>query len=122
MGFLLGLLNPLGAITKSIAQAYAAKQNAETDQERIQSEQQIKTLEARRDVMVAEARNPGNVIMRGLLALPPAFVIAKILIWDKALGQWTGGHTDSISPDLWHIVMIVYGFYFLDNIVRRVAR
>jgi hypothetical protein len=35
------------------------------------------------------------------------------LIWDKALGDWTGGHTDALDPNLWQVIMATVGFYFL---------
>lgn len=118
MGFLLSLINPIGKIAESLAQAYAAKQSATTDQERIAADAKIKTLEARRDVLVAESRHPGNVIMRGLLALPVAAILWKIFVWDKCLGL---GAT-TMSPDTWHVVWIVLGFYFLAEIANRVTR
>lgn len=118
MGFLLSLINPLGGIAKAIAAAYAARQNATTDRDRIDADQQIKTLEARRDVLVAEARSPGNIIMRALLAVPVVAILWKLFIWDKCLG-W--GST-TMSADTWHVVWVVLGFYFVDNIIQRITR
>lgn len=120
MMWLLRLINPLGGVIKELGDAYIAKQNATTDQERIVADVKIKSLEARRDALVAEARSPINMIARCVLSAPPAVCIGKILIWDKAFGQWTGGHTDAIAPELWHVIMIVYGFYFLSEIASRI--
>ena len=52
-------------------------------------------------------------MIRSWLATGPAFLLTKIYIYDKALGQWTGGHTDPLDPNLWNVVMVVLGFYFL---------
>lgn len=117
--FLVGLINPLSAIAGKIADYKIVEAKAETDQERIHAQERIKALEAKRDVLVAEANMPGNIIMRAWLAFPPSVVVAKILIWDKALGQWTHGHTDALDPNLWWLVMAVYGFYFVQQITNR---
>jgi hypothetical protein len=37
----------------------------------------------------------------------------KLYVYDKALGQWTGGHTDALDPNLWTVVTATIGFYFL---------
>lgn len=113
----LNLLNPLGAIGKSLAEAYAAKQNATTDQARIAADATIKTLEARRDVLVAESRHPWNVAMRGFLAMPTGILLWKVMVWDKTIGGFT-----AVSEDVWHVVWIVLGFYFLSEITNRIMR
>lgn len=113
MDWLLALIDPVKAISQAIANAYIAKQNAVTEQAKVEADTLVKTLEARRDVLVAEAHTPWNVLMRAWLALPPSFVVAKILVWDKALGSVTHGHTDPLDPNMWYLVMGIYGFYFL---------
>lgn len=120
LGFIGGMINPIERIASKIADYKIAQQNAQTDQERIHAQERISALEAKRDVLVAEANMPGNILMRAWLAFPPSFVVAKILVWDKALGQWTGGHTDALDPNLWWLVTSVYGFYFLSKIVDRI--
>ncbi len=112
----LSLLGGLPAIIQQIAAAHTAKANALTDQDRIAADVQIKTLEAKRDVMVAESRSPWNQIMRSLYALPPGIYLAKLYIWDKVLG-W--GSTDGLSPLLETILLTVVSFYFLQDIAER---
>jgi hypothetical protein len=51
-----------------------------------------------------------------------SILIGKVLVWDKALGQWTGGRTDALDPNLWQVVMVVLGFYFLSETVSRVLK
>lgn len=100
----------IGAITTSIADAYVAARNAETEQERIHAEQRVRTLEARRDVMIAEAPNRLNTWVRAGFALPFMIYYAKLVLWDKVLGL---GVTDALSADLKDISKAVIGFYFL---------
>lgn len=111
---LLGLVDPIEKITEAIIKARADALNAATEQERIASQERVATLQARRDALIAEAGvSRANMIVRAVMAMPVAIVLWKILVWDKALGQWTGGHTDSLSPELWNVVSVVMGFYFL---------
>ena len=106
---ILGLLSGFLPIASQIAGAYKAKEQAKSDRARVEAEERIKTLEARRDVMVAEG-SPINAWIRALIALPVAIYYAKIFLWDKVLG-W--GVTDPLSPELTQVSQIVLGFYFL---------
>lgn len=119
MGFLislLGFIDPISKITGQIADAFAKKVDAQTERERIAADEEIKTLEARRAVLVAESGTPINALIRGWLVFPPSLYIAKIFVWDKVLG-W--GSTDDLSNNLWWIVTIVYGFYFVSSSVPK---
>ena len=109
----------IGSIATKIADAYQAKQNAQTDREKIAADERIKMLEARRDVMVAEGNTPINAIIRALFALPVAIYYGKLFLWDKVLA-W--GATDPLSPDLQWTARIVIGFYFLYEGVKVIKR
>lgn len=61
-----------------------------------------------------------NIMIRSWIAAGPAFLLCKIFIYDKALGQWTGGHTDALDPNLWTVIMTVLGFYFLHATVTSI--
>ena len=114
MSLILGLIDPVEKITQAIVKARADALNATTEQERIASTERAKALEARRDVLVAEAGvSRANIVVRSFLAAPIIFVLWKLFIWDKALGEYTHGRTDALSPEMWQIVNIVIGFYFL---------
>lgn len=122
LAFLFALINPLAGVAKSIAQYKIAQQSALTDQERIHAQEMVQTLQARRDVMIAEAGSGYgwiNALMRGLLAFGPMVYLNKIYIWDKVLG-W--GSTDRLDDHLWNVVMAVVGFYFLYEITARWKR
>lgn len=109
-----GLTDAISNVSKAIADARIAAINARTQEEKIAAEERVKTLEARRDTMIAEASSSkANVYVRTFIALPVGILFWKIFVYDKALGQWTGGTTDRLSPELWQVISIVIGFYFL---------
>lgn len=113
---ILGLLLPTAlSLTGQIVDWQAKKINAQTEHERIEADEHIKMLSARRDVLVAEAGTPWNAVARAWLILPPSIYIAKLFVWDKVLG-W--GSTDGLSDNLWWIVTVIYAFYFLGDVSK----
>jgi len=116
LGWLLGLINPLGQIADKLATAYAERSNAQTEQQRIAADERVRVLEARRDVILAAQSDPMERWVRIGFAVPFVLYIWKLVIWDKLLG-W--GATDNLSSDLWAILYIVLGGYFVDTVVRR---
>lgn len=116
IGWLIGLINPLGRIADKLAAAYVERSNAQTDQQRIAADERIKTLESRRDVILKAQSDPFERWVRIGFSLPFIIFVWKLVVWDKVLG-W--GATDNLSDDLWAILYIVLGGYFVDTIVRR---
>jgi len=114
--------DPIAKITDKIVEWQLKKVDAKTEQERIAADERVKALEAKRDVMVAESGRPINQWIRAALTFPVIVILWKVFIGDKALGQWTGWRTDALSPELWYVVMIILGFYFLDNTLARWKR
>lgn len=116
----------IGTIATQMAAAKEIEANATTERERLWAQERIKQLEAKRDVLVAESghRVSGavNSIFRALLAAPAGIVLWKILVWDKALGQWTHGTTDALSVELWGVIGAVISFYFLVEYGRTRSR
>lgn len=111
-----------GQITSKIGDLKVAQINAATEQERIKVGEQIAELEAKRAVLVAQASSPYGWItqtIQGLLGLAVVILMWKLVVWDKALGTWTGGHTDPLGSDIWDFVKIVVGFYFVTTWFRR---
>jgi sterol desaturase/sphingolipid hydroxylase (fatty acid hydroxylase superfamily) len=119
LGWLLGLVNPLGAIADKLAAAYMQRSNAQTEQQRIAAEERITALEARRDVILQAQSDPFERWVRIGFALPFILYLWKIVVWDKLLGM---GVTDDLSVDLWAILYIVLGGYFVDTVVRRIKQ
>jgi hypothetical protein len=122
LGLLLGALNPISQITGQIANAKIALHNAETDQDRIAAEERVKTLEARKAVLIAESGSRLNSFMRAALAVGPMLYLNKIFIWDKVLGGLTAGRTDPIDANLWNVIIAVIGFYVLYDMAARLKR
>ena len=115
IGFLTALL-PIGS---QLARAWEARQRAQTDAEKIAADERIKTLEMRRDVLVAESGSRVNGFLRLLFVLPVALYVGKLFVWDKVLGL---GATDPLSPMMEGVLWTVVGFLFLDNTAGKVAR
>lgn len=118
-GWLLGLINPLGRITDKIADAYVQKSNAQTAQQQIAADERIKTLEARRDVILQAQRDPFERWIRIGFAAPFVIYNAKLVLWDKVFG-W--GVTDPLGAELAMIQSIVIAGYFIDAAVKRFTR
>ena len=116
---LLGLVDPISRIAGKIADARIASIQASTDKEKIEQEERIKALEARRDVLKAESDGRVNGIIRALLAAPIVVFLWKVIIWDKVLAL---GTTDDLSENLWYVTMMVLGFYYVHWTVGRLKR
>ena len=114
----------IGGILGQLAQAYKAKQQAQTDQAKIAADERIANLNAIRDVQVAEAGSPINAIIRAFIAIGPAGYLFKIFAIDKLICPVFGGAcaTDQLSPELWNVMWIVLGFYFLHSAITTTAR
>ena len=129
-----GLLTTINGITNAIANERIKQLDAKTDQDRIASEERQKSLEARRDVLVAEGSNPTsnifNVCTRLLLALSALLMWFKLGPWDKVFGSWHGCtntilidrpsdcylyRTDTLDPNMWWMMIAVVGFYFVTS-------
>jgi hypothetical protein len=116
-GWLLSLLNPLGAITRQLADAYAAKSNAQTEQQRIAADERIAAMQAQRDVVIASAGDnwwSPRVIMGWCVAI----YIFKIIVWDTVLAL---GVTPNPGSQVTSIVLTVIGFYFVTGTAERIA-
>lgn len=96
-----------GDLSRSLANAYAAKQNATTEQERIKSEVDIAVLNTRQANRALGGRL--TAIIQGSWAAPFILYRAKLLVWDKMLGL---GVTDPLSPELLALELRIVTFYF----------
>ena len=97
-------------ITGSIRQMRKDKLDAQNAEQRIELDKEIAGLENRRAVLIAEAKSNWNVAVRAMFAFPFIVFLNKVIIYDKVLGL---GATDDLSRDLWNIMMIVVGFFFV---------
>ena len=129
---LLGLLpkafNTVDNITNAISNERIRQIDAKTEQDKIRAQERINSLQAKRDVLVAEsAGSRFNSFVRGGIGTSVGILIAKFLVWDKVIGSFWGCagkgagdrlecmtfRTDILDSNQWAIVTAVIGFYFL---------
>lgn len=116
-GWLISLINPLGQLTKHLADAYAAKSNAITEQQRIDADERIEAIKAQRDVVIASAGDhwwSPRVIMGWCVAI----YVFKIIVFDTVLQL---GVTPNPGNQVTSIVLTVIGFYFVTGTAERIA-
>lgn len=114
LGLIPGLFSTVNGITTAIVNEKINLAQAQNESDRIASQEKIASLQAKRDVLVAESGGSKlNAIIRSTIGGSVSFLLAKIFIWDKALGDYTSGHTDPLDPNLWNVVMATIGFYFV---------
>lgn len=109
----------LTAVIKAIQQARRDAENAETEQERIAAQERIETLQARAEIIKKAQSDSFERWVRIGFAFPFIAYVWKLVIWDKVLGL---GATDNLSADLWWILKIVLGGYFLNVTAVGVTR
>lgn len=121
LSFIRAIIDPVARIGGKIADLKIEQTKAQTDRERIAAEERIKGLEARRAIMVAEA-GAGikiNAYVRAFMGVGVALYLNKIFIWDKVLKM---GSTDPLDENLWKVVAVVIGFYFVSGALERWKR
>lgn len=109
----------IAAIGEQLNKAYDAKLKATNDHEKLQAEQDIARLEAQQAILLAEQGRWLTCWIRPVIALPFVVYLWKLVIYDKVLG-W--GTTDNLSTDLWQLMMVVVGAYFLTRPFESVLR
>lgn len=111
LGLIPGVLNTVNGITTAIANEKIAALNATTDQERIASQERVTTLQAQRDVLIAASqRSSLDIWIRLAYSLGPIYILNKMYIYDKTVDSIT-----IMSPELWNVIYITIGFYFLHS-------
>lgn len=122
-----GLFNTVNGITAAISNERLKLIDAKTDQQRIAVQERITSLQAKRDVLVAESGSSRiNAFMRASIAASVVVVLGKLFIWDKVVGSFSGCagpmgqslecitfRTDPLDANQWGIIVAVTGFYFL---------
>jgi len=138
-GLISGAFGTINGVTKALSDSKIAVIKAGTEEERIEAQERVQTLQARRDVLIAEAGSGSrlNLIMRSVIATGPASVLMKIFLWDKVIGSLAGCSgelthaeklacrvfvTDPLDANLWQVITIVLGFYFVSEVAVGVTR
>lgn len=115
------LFDTVGTITSKLQDTKVALARVTSEEERVRLEVEEKALEARLSGLIASQKGPLGwitAVAQGIIGLSIAILIAKMVVYDKAFGQWTSGHTDSLGKDLWDLLKIVVAFYFVTTWVR----
>ena len=81
----------------------------------------IREVEVNAEVLKSEQGNWVTRSIRPLLALPVIILVWKLLVWDKALGQWTNGSTDALSDQIWWYCTTVTIAYFGGRTAEKIA-
>lgn len=128
-----GAFGTINGITKGLSDAKIASIKAMTQEEKIEADERVATLQARRDVLVNEPKGSLNAKIRTVIAIGPASVVLKIFLWDKVIGSVVGCSqaprgtcgifvTDPLDGNLWTVVSVVLGFYFVSEVTIGVTR
>lgn len=72
-------------------------------------------------LLIKEQGNWVTRWVRPALAVPVIVIIAKLLIWDKALGDYTHGHTDPLDVHMWSYINTVVISYMGGRSAEKVA-
>lgn len=106
----------------SLADAYKAKQNAKTDQERIDAERQIAFFQGQIDLAQTAAEHDKWWSPRTLMGYAASAYVVKIVVYDTVLGL---GVTPNPGEQVTAIVLTIIGFYFgsraLGDVAGRIA-
>ena len=131
-----GLFTTVNGITNAISNERIKLIDAKTEQQRIATQENITSLQAKRDVLIAESgRSNINAIIRGSIGAGVALLLGKLYVWDKVIGSFQGcagtaGEalrcasftTDALDGNLWNVVMATIGFYFVYEASVNTAR
>lgn len=109
----------LKGIAAELRRAHADRLAAQNDESRIAADIDIRQLEGRQAVLIAEQGSRMTRWIRPAFAAPFIVYDCKVVVWDKVLG-W--GITDDLSPEFWQLQMIVFGAYFLTRPFEKRAR
>lgn len=112
----------LGQITSTITRLEEIKATSANNAEKLEAEQEIEALKAKRDIIIAENGAGGiRAWIRPLMALPVVIYLWKVIVWDKVVcsfGNVGGCSTDALGDWLNGIFMLIIGAYFVDRTVK----
>jgi len=122
---ILGFLG--GPVIKGLIDAYSAKLKAGNVSERIAADIAAGEIAAQtseqREITALKIAQIGHWYEPEKLAFYVTLVFyAKILIWDKVLGNITGGHTDEVTGAAGVWAGLIMSFYFAKRGFENVAR
>jgi hypothetical protein len=129
LGLIPGAFSTINGITSAISNQKIAAIKAKTEEERIHAEENVKVLQARRDVLLsAQAKSKFSVWVQNGFGVIALVILAKIGIWDKVIGSAVGcaGElgklpgcetftTDKLGTDLSLLLSASIAFYLVTS-------
>lgn len=100
----------LPAVMSQLSKERERLADAKTEADRINSQERIEVLEAKKEVIIQSQGNRLGEVVRLLWAIPFILYVWKLVLWDKVFGY---GSTDSLGPILEYILWTVLGGYFI---------
>lgn len=120
------VIGAVPAIIRELAQARVQLANAETEKEKVEAQERIKALEAKRDVLIAESNTPWNNIFRASILFPISLYLSWTIAWDKIACKWFFDSgvctTDPLASWQMQILMIVIGYLFVTDVTKILKR
>lgn len=124
--FLTGLSGTVGKVSDNIKELEVAREKTKSDTQLKQIDSEIAVQHDRKDVLVAEAGNRINAVMRALLAVGPILYVFKYYAIDKVVGSFAGCagvagkdagcwvfNTDGLNTEMAAVMTACLGFYML---------
>jgi hypothetical protein len=106
----------ISAIGEQINRWQEIRAKAETDSEKLEADIKIAQLQGRVEAM----RSADRIVLyvQAIWAAPFIIYNWKLIVWDKVLGAWTEGRTDTLPVELWTLQGVIVGFFFLTVATR----
>lgn len=115
LGIIPAITNTINGITQAISNEKIAALNAKTDQDRIAAEERVTSLQAQRDVLIADAAHSNwDIYERAFIATPVGLLLWKLFVYDDMLGWGTTNIPNSSYQ--WYVILAVVGFYFVNSL------
>ena len=112
---LLGLAPSALGLANKIADARVELAKAQTDKDKIAAEERVNALRVQQQGLVGD---PAAAWVRVAFTAPFVAYVWKLVLWDKLITGGTG-NTDPLGADLWSMMMMIVGFYFLHWTIGR---
>ncbi len=123
-GFIGAIADPITKITGQIADTKVKLAQEENSERRIALEEKVIGLEAKRDVLVAQAQSGDTTpsLIQAVFATVAAVWFLKVVVFDTVLHAWTGWSTPELPSLAENVLMVVVGFYFVTVIAKKVLK
>lgn len=119
----------LSKIVGGIVDSYKAKLDAQNTTEahaidlaKKEIEGEIQQRETEASIIRQEQGWWVTALPRPIMGLAASVLVTKLFVWDLALGEWTGGSTDKLSPQAWWLLTTIVIAYFGGRTIEKVAR